>query len=206
MKTYRVYKWTNKQTGGFYIGSTNYSKETRAGYKMCMYKNCRKFWEAIQQYGEDSFDYSVIKDGLPLEDARALETQLIVEGQRDFPDLCYNISKPMPPSEEINKKISKTLTEQRSDPEYRKKMSDRMRTVWSSPERREHMLQERRRKKKGGVTPRPVMLKETGKVYKTCRECALDIGISPSHICMVLKRNPAVLKRKDGTIYTFILL
>lgn len=63
MKTYIVYKITNKKNGKFYIGKTEYSLEHRWNRHLSSARNGSKFrfHSAIRKYGEDFWDLSVIE-------------------------------------------------------------------------------------------------------------------------------------------------
>ncbi len=63
MKTYIVYKITNKKNGKPYIGKTEYSLEHRWNRHLSSAKNGSKFrfHSAIRKYGEDCWDLSVIE-------------------------------------------------------------------------------------------------------------------------------------------------
>jgi len=63
MKTYIVYKITNKKNGKSYIGKTEYPLEHRWKRHLSAARNGSKFrfHSAIRKYGEDSWDLSVIE-------------------------------------------------------------------------------------------------------------------------------------------------
>ena len=63
MKTYIVYKITNKINGKKYIGKTEYSLEHRWNRHLSSARNGSKFrfHSAIRKYGEDCWDLSVIE-------------------------------------------------------------------------------------------------------------------------------------------------
>lgn len=63
MKTYIVYKITNKKNGKNYIGKTEYSLEHRWNRHLSSARNGSKFrfHSAIRKYGEDCWDLSVIE-------------------------------------------------------------------------------------------------------------------------------------------------
>lgn len=206
MKVYKVYKWTNKVTGGVYFGSTSNSMQIRAGQNMNGYKSCTRFYAAIKEYGADAFYLSIIAEGLTLEQAVAAERALIGDALSRSDIECYNSDMRSfnPDEDERVQKIISTLREQRSSAEYRKCMSDRMASVWADPERRQHMLAERRKKgRMGGRQQIPVKVLQTGKTYKNCKECAKDLGITPQVLCTVLKRRNHTYRARDGRVFTF---
>lgn len=63
MKTYIVYKITNKKNGKSYIGKTEYSLEHRWNRHLSSARNGSKFrfHSAIRKYGEDCWDLSMIE-------------------------------------------------------------------------------------------------------------------------------------------------
>lgn len=63
MKTYIVYKITNKKNGKSYIGKTEYSLKHRWNRHLSSARNGSKFrfHSAIRKYGEDCWDLSVIE-------------------------------------------------------------------------------------------------------------------------------------------------
>jgi len=63
MKTYIVYKITNKKNGKSYIGKTEYSLEHRWNRHLSSARNGSKFrfHSAIRKYGEECWDLSVIE-------------------------------------------------------------------------------------------------------------------------------------------------
>jgi len=63
MKTYIIYKITNKKNGKSYIGKTEYSLEHRWNRHLSSARNGSKFrfHSAIRKYGKDCWDLSVIE-------------------------------------------------------------------------------------------------------------------------------------------------
>jgi len=74
-KKYKIYRYTSKTSGKYYIGSTSYPIKYRAGCgtQMRGYRHCRHFWNAIQKYGPDDFICDILHDGLSFEEAKILE-------------------------------------------------------------------------------------------------------------------------------------
>ena len=78
MKSYLIYKHTNKINDKCYIGQTCKKPEYRwckdgSGYK----KKQKKFWNAIKKYGWDNFTHEILYTGLTIEEANKLERELI---------------------------------------------------------------------------------------------------------------------------------
>ena len=74
---YKIYKYTNKINGKVYIGQTSKTLEERAQSNGSNYKECRKFYAAIQKYGWESFEAEILIDGLSLEEANNKEEEYI---------------------------------------------------------------------------------------------------------------------------------
>ena len=74
---YKVYIHQLKIDGRVYVGQTKMSLDERSGYNGYRYKNCIKFYNAIQLYGWKNFEHIIVKDNLTLEEANILEAQLI---------------------------------------------------------------------------------------------------------------------------------
>ena len=93
---YYIYCYTNKYNNKKYIGQTKHPKEIRSGVNGWKYERCPKFWAAIQKYGWDNFIYSILKEGLTLEEANKWE-QYYIEYYHTWVDdpQCqgYNLSK-----------------------------------------------------------------------------------------------------------------
>lgn len=84
-----VYSHTNKITGKIYIGITSKSPERRwrngEGYI-----RCKHFYSAIQKYGWDSFEHSILLEGLTEKQAKNEEQKLIRKNKRL--GISYNIT------------------------------------------------------------------------------------------------------------------
>ena len=90
MNTYKIYKWTNLITGMSYVGQTKRPLEKRAGCNMSGYRECDKFWEAIQHYGTDCWQVEILWDGLTLDEANVYEEIEIRDNETLFP-YGYNL-------------------------------------------------------------------------------------------------------------------
>lgn len=90
-RCYTVYMHTNKMNGHFYIGITSLKPSFRYGKNGGNYKDCTYFWNAIQKYGWDNFEHSIIADNLTKEEACMYEISLIERMRTAYPNDCYNI-------------------------------------------------------------------------------------------------------------------
>ena len=78
-KTFLVYKYTLKGTDKVYIGQTCMTIKQRAGSLGHRYKNCPKFYAAIQEFGWENFECEILAENLTLEKANELEDQYILQ-------------------------------------------------------------------------------------------------------------------------------
>ena len=101
-----VYKHICKITNKVYIGQTN-NISTR--WKPSAYKNCTKFYNAIQKYGWDNFDHIILESNLTLQEANEKETYYIklYNSINDGYNLSYGGLNKLA-SEETKKKMSET--------------------------------------------------------------------------------------------------
>lgn len=139
-----VYLHVNRQNGKIYVGQTT-KKPTARWENGSGYKGCPYFYTAIQKYGWDNFDHIIYKDGLSIEEAKALEIQLIREFNTTNPALGYNLStggdgtpghtvsaevreairqRQLNMPDEVKDKIRKALTGKKLTAECKKKLSE----------------------------------------------------------------------------------
>lgn len=89
MRNYLVYCHTSP-SGKRYVGITGTSAEQRwsngSGYKKNFY-----FYRAIQKYGWDSFQHTILFEGLTLEEAKYIEIRLIKEWNLTDKQFGYNL-------------------------------------------------------------------------------------------------------------------
>lgn len=134
-KLWCVYKHVLKEDGRVYIGQTNNIK-TR--WKPSAYKNCVKFYNAIQYYGWDSFTHEIIENNLTLEEANKLETYYIQKynsiengfnlnsggenklASQETKDKMSQTRKNVPKAEEHKQAIKKALTGYKQTEEHKK--------------------------------------------------------------------------------------
>ena len=73
-KPYCIYCYTNKVNNKVYIGQ---SKDVTRRCQPANYKGCIKFYNAIQKYGWENFERTILADNLSLEEANHLEEEFI---------------------------------------------------------------------------------------------------------------------------------
>ena len=137
-KTYLIYKHT-APNGKAYIGQT-----CNLHRRNIMHRNtsgCRAFAAAIKKYGWDSFVHEILAEGLTLEEANALEVEMIVQHNTISPN-GYNLKSggengvPSPESIEraASKRRGRKLTEA-----HRARLSELGKAM--TPERMEKLQQ-----------------------------------------------------------------
>lgn len=87
-----VYEHINRINNKRYFGITSQDPKNRWG-RGSTYKGCVYFYNAIKEYGWDTFDHIIIKSGLPEQCAKSLEKILIKYYDTTNPDKGYNLSK-----------------------------------------------------------------------------------------------------------------
>lgn len=163
--TYCIYKHTNKINNKVYIGQTCQQLEQR-WKKGEGYKTCTKFYNAIQKYGWDNFEHTILEKELTLNQANEREAYWI--SFYDSYKNGYNSSlggKNAQKTEEWKKKISdsnkgKHNHSAENNPMFGKHMSE--------------AAKEKSRKKQKHFS---VMCVETGKIYLSCHLAAADYGL-----------------------------
>ena len=90
---YLIYKHTNNINGKVYIGQTGRSIASRWGKNGQYYKQCSKFWNAIQKYGWHNFSHEILVDNIPTRDEANRIEQYYIEVIYDSVKNGYNISK-----------------------------------------------------------------------------------------------------------------
>ena len=172
-----VYKHTCTITNLSYIGQTN---NISARWKPSAYKNCVKFYNAIQKYGWDNFTHEILEENLTLEQANEREEyyikfynsiengyNLLSGGQNrlaseETKQKMSNTRKGVPHSLEHSQAISKALTGYKQTEEHK---------------RNNRMAQHRK----------PVQCIETGEMYDSLAEAERQTGIFGESISRQIK-------------------
>ena len=89
---FKIYKYTNNVNGKVYIGQTKCTLKERAQSGGRNYRECRKFYNAIQKYGWNSFSGEILVDGLTADEANRLERFYIMQYRSTEDEFGYNIS------------------------------------------------------------------------------------------------------------------
>ena len=211
---YTVYQHKNKINGKIYIGITSQKPEQRWGSQGCNYKSSPHFYSAIQKYGWNNFEHSILSTALTKEQACLKEQELIKEYNSMNREFGYNstsggdiftmneetkqkISQAMmgnknglghPCSEEKKKKISEAQKGRKFTKEHKQKLSEaaKNRHVPCSEDKKQ-TLKEKSHKK-------PVYCEELDKVFESVQECGRQLGIPATNISKLCNGRGKTLK------------
>ena len=127
--------------GKRYVGITSKTPQERWGAGGNAYKDNIHFWNAIQKYGWNNFQHDIVATDLSLDDACALEIQLISEYHAMDPNYGYNHTTGgnySIPDEETRKRLSRAIRKSRKEhPEINEKISKSLQGHPTSDETRE---------------------------------------------------------------------
>lgn len=90
-RLHKIYMYTCKFNGKVYIGRTCRKLHQRAGYKGKNYNHCTYFWNAIQKYGWENFEPTILEEGLDAKEASNREIFWIKEYDATNRNKGYNI-------------------------------------------------------------------------------------------------------------------
>ena len=182
-----LYKHTNKINGKVYIGKTMNPQE-RWKNNGIKYKTCSRFWFAIQHYGWDNFDHSILLSCETREEIDMLEKQYIKDFKSLDPEFGYNLSEGGTGG---NVWAGKTQNEKARYAEERRqetlsrgqdwhdKLSEAQKKRWSNPEARQELSLKLRMGKNSCA--KKCRCIETNKIYKSYADAAEDCGQARSH-------------------------
>lgn len=199
-KEYCLYCHENKTNGKKYIGITCQSPQQR-WRKGNGYRNNAYFFRAISLYGWDGFTHTVLHTNLTKSEAESMEIQLIKKYDTTNTNHGYNIEKggngTEKFSDEIKRKISKSLKGHACSDETKKKISESkkgrpspQKGVKRSPEINEknrisHLGQKAWNKgipwtdeDRAKLNGKSVVNISTNEVYRTMHEASRKTGVS----------------------------
>lgn len=170
-----IYKHTLIGTNRVYIGQTN---NIVARWKPSAYKNCVKFYNAIQKYGWDSFSHEILEDNLTLEEANILEEYYIklYNSQVDGFNLSSGGLNHLA-SEETKQKMSNTRKGVPHSAEHAQAISNALKGRKQTEEHKLHNRMAQHRKL--------VQCLDTGIIYDSIAEASRQTGFSHSAISRV---------------------
>lgn len=125
---YHIYKYTNTVNGKVYIGQTSKSLEERAQAGGRNYRECRRFYNAIQKYSWEAFAPEILEIVQTVEEANEREIYYISKFNSTDENYGYNLSKggdnkTMSPASKmlISTKAKNRYTDKTANPMYGKK-------------------------------------------------------------------------------------
>lgn len=162
-----IYKHTCKSTGKIYIGQTN---NISARWKPSAYKNCIKFYNAIQKYGWDDFEHEILESNLTLSEANEKEKYYInfYNSVENGYNLNYGGNSKLA-SEETKQKMSDTRKGVPHSEEHSKSISEALKGYKQSEKHRKNNRMAQHRN--------PVKCIETGEKYDSLAEAERKTGI-----------------------------
>lgn len=208
-KSFKVYKYTLKNTDKSYIGQTSMTLSARAGSNGCRYKGCVKFYNAIQKHGWDNFECEILKDNLTLEEANQFEIWAIQH--YNSINNGYNISKggwSYERTEEQRKAASERMKGSKN-PNYGKPRSEETKRKIGEANKisqlgNKHSEETKKKMSQSHKIYKPIKCIETGLIYNCPSDAAVGIGKKSSasgHITEVCQG-----KRKTAYGYHWIYL
>jgi hypothetical protein len=187
--------YTSKIDGRRYVGVTKRTVAARAnGGKN--YRGSPYFYAAIQKHGFDSFSVETMAEGLTKEAAATLERELISRFKTMSNEHGFNLHRggfencgdDVHTREDRVARIKAKLRAQRSTPEERGKMRDRMLKVWADPATRANIIA-KRSGKLAGRKATSVRLENTGEVFPSLRHAGRGCGINFGVLHHALKKS-----------------
>lgn len=166
-QTWCIYKHTLTLTGQVYIGQTN---NIKARWKPSAYKNCVKFYNAIQAHGWENFIHEIIIDNLTLDEANKMETYYIE--LYDSINNGFNLNTGGDnkiASEETRLKMSKTRKDVPKSEEHKQAISNALKGYKQTEEHKFNNRKSQHRKS--------VECIETGEKYPSLAEAERQTGI-----------------------------
>ena len=172
---YILYEHRNKINGKRYIGITN-NKTKRWYGKGKHYDGCTYFWSAIQKYGWDNFEHTIILDGLSLEEASGLERLFIGMLRTRDKAYGYNLAE--------GGTNAPTMLGKHHSAETKRKLSEALRGRKHSKKQNEEHAQHMMGLMVGSKNPksRAVRCINTGEVFESQRIAAQAKGVLQSKI------------------------
>lgn len=215
-KLYKIYKYTSP-SGKMYIGQTCNSLNIRAANGEG-YKECPKFYQAIQKYGWLNFTSEILVDNLTQDEANQLEEYYINYYNTTDDNYGYNIAKGglnkiissetknkmrishlgLIHSEETQEKISQSLTNRHLTEEHKKHISETHIGMQGHKFTENEKIIISKKLQNHPSMSKKVHCIETGIVYPSAAEAARQLGLaSGSHINECIT-NPQRVKTAGG--------
>lgn len=176
-----------------YIGITCQKPEYRWKKDGKGYEECPYFWNAIQKYGWDNFNHTILFTNLSAQEANDKEIELISLYKTYDNQFGYNISKG---GFGIN---SETMKETWKNEAFKAYMCEQMKEAWKNPVKRKRRseraverwknneFKESVREKIKEACGSSVICVETGKIYKNICDVENELKINHSNICRAVR-------------------
>lgn len=182
-RQWTVYIHTNKLNGKKYIGITSKRNPAHRWNGGRGYQANPHFYAAIQKYGWDGFEHTIIASNLTSEAAKSMEQTLIAKYHTQDTAYGYNMtaggdgSCGCHPSEETRRKLSTARRKENLSEETLQRRSIGLRGRHFSAEHR---------RKIGDANSKPVEMLDANQrvvsTFQSAHEAEMTTGISHSHI------------------------
>lgn len=182
-KQWKVYVHQNKTNNKRYVGITSKTKPEHRWNEGRGYKENPHFISAINKYGWDGFEHTILYDGLSEAEAKDMECALIKEWNTQNPVYGYNMTSGgngtpgYHPSIETRQKLSAARRKENLSAETLARRSASLKG---------RKFAEEHKKKIGLANSKPInMYSKDGvfiRSFASAREAELSLGISHSHI------------------------
>lgn len=195
-----VYKYTNIVNSKVYIGRTMRDLKIRAGKNGAGYKSCSSFWNAIQEYGWDSFHLEILAEHVPYEESIELEAAYIKKYRSNEKEFGYNILSEQTRKgcilpDELKSKLSEARKYLTQEQRERIRLSHLGQKPWnkgiktgSLTDEQKKNFSEARKGNKNSIHV-PVRNVTTGQVFRSGAEAGRSINRTAEAIFWSIKHN-----------------
>lgn len=180
-KKYTVYVHITPNNKKYY-GITGTSLNSRFGKNGYNYKACTLFYKAIQKYGWDNIKHKIVAHGLTREQAKKLETKLILYYRTNEPEYGYNLTS----GGETNIPNSQTI----------EKMRNALKGIFAGEKNYFYG-----KRGKDALNATSVICLETKRIFETVIEAGAFYNITPSVISNCCSRRINTAKKLHWMYY-----
>lgn len=180
---WKVYVHTNKINGKRYVGVTSKAKPEHRWNSGRGYKENSHFYSAVEKYGWDQFEHTILFDNLTEDEAKDTEKRLISEWNTQDPSHGYNMTSGgdgtpgCHPSDETRAKLSNARLRENLSEETLRRRSEGLKG-------RKFSEEHKRKISDGNSKPISMFTKDSDfiRTFKSARDAEVELGISHSHI------------------------